>query len=284
MQNDKGGIAMRESKTCPDQKWKQLPTDELDGILQAELEKEYPNEEVVLPILQILEDREKDYPVEETPEVLTMVEKLSEHKIHHKQSKSKRRWITGIAAVAAAICVVVMALPQTVGAESVFDVLFRWTSEVFEFFTPDRDKKNPPVEYLFETDDTGLQQLYDKVMELGVTESVVPMWLPEEFELLNLKVTPLRDDGHKVIAVFNGNEKRVTISYRISHDIAMKFEKEETAVEEFDFGDITHFILENDENLSVAWMVDGVECLIYADVSRDDIYTIIKSIYRRPLR
>ncbi|MBR4290661.1 MAG: DUF4367 domain-containing protein [Oscillospiraceae bacterium] len=275
---------MRESKTCPDQEWKQLPTDELDHILQAELEKKYPNEEVVLPILQILEEREKDYPVEETPEVLALLGRLSEHKTSPKQSKSKRRWITGIAAVAAAACIVVMAVPRTAGAESVFDILSRWTSEVFEFFTPDRDKKDPPVEYLFETDNNGLQQLYDKVVELGITEPVVPMWLPKGFELLNLKVTPLRDDGYKVIAVFNGNEKRATISYRISRDLAMKFEKEETAVEEFDSGGITHFVLENDDNLSITWTIEGVEGTILTDTNKENIYDIIKSIYRRPLR
>ncbi len=275
---------MRESKTCPDQEWKQMPTDELDLVLQAELEKKYPNEEVVLPILRILEDREKDYPVEETPEVLAMVEKLSEHKTHHKQSKSKRRWVTGIAAVAAAACIVVMALPQTVGAESIFDVLFRWTSEVFEFFTPDRDKKNPPVEYLFETDNNGLQQLYDKVVELGITEPVVPMWLPEGFELLNLKATPLRDVGHKVNASFRCEERLISITYRISNDVATTFEKEETDVELFDYADVSHFVLENEENLLVTWAVEGVECSILTDNEKKDSYNIIKSIYRRPLK
>lgn len=275
---------MREIKTCLDQEWKQLPTEELDHILQAELEKEYPDKEVVLPILQILEEREKDYPVEKTPEVLAMLEKLSEHETPPKQSKSKRRWITGVAAVAAAACIVVMALPQTVGAESVFDVLFRWTSEVFEFFTPNQDKKNPPAEYLFETDNDGLQQLYDKIVELGVTEPVVPMWLPEGFELLNLKATPLRDEGYKVNAIFRGNEKGVSITYRISRDITTQYEKEETTVELYDYADVSHFILENDKNLSVTWTIDGVECSILTDTNKENIYDMIKSIYRRPLK
>ena len=274
---------MREIKTCPDQEWKQLPTEELDKLLQAELEKEYPNEAVVLPILQILEEREKDYPVEETPEVLALLGKLSERAPSSKQVQNKRRWVTAIAAVAAAACIVIMAMPRTVGAESVFDILSRWTSEVFEFFTPNRDKKNPPVEYLFETDNNGLQQLYDEMTELGVIEPVVPMWLPKGFELLNIKVTPLLDDGNKVNAYFRCDDKIISITYRISRDIAMKFEKEETDVEVYDYADVSHFVMENGNNQSVTWIVDGVECLINANASRDDVYTIIKSIYRRPL-
>ena len=68
---------MRENKTCPNRGWQQMPTEELDQILQAELEKEHPNEEVVLPILHELEDREKDVPVENTPEVLMFQKKIS---------------------------------------------------------------------------------------------------------------------------------------------------------------------------------------------------------------
>ena len=67
---------MRENKTCPNTGWQQMPTEDLDQILQAELEKEHPNEEVVLPILQELKEREKDYPLENTPETLEILEKL----------------------------------------------------------------------------------------------------------------------------------------------------------------------------------------------------------------
>lgn len=275
---------MRESKTCLDQEWKQLPTDELDSILQAELEKEYPDEEVVLPILQTLEDREKDYPVEETPEVLALLERLSEHKTPPKQSKSKRRWITGIAAVAAAACIVVMAVPRTVGAESILDVLFRWTSSIFEFIDPDSDEKYPYKNNAFTSDHLGLQQLYDKVAELGVTEQVVPMWLPEGFELLNLKANSLLDDGYKVHAVFKCDEKLILITYRISRDVVTKVEKEDSDIEVFDYADVSHFIMENGTNQSATWTLDGVECSILADINKEDVYDMIKSIYRRPLQ
>ena len=68
---------MRERKTCPNQGWEQLTTEELDSILQAELRKEHPDEEVVLPVLQLLEEREKDIRVEQTPEILAISEKLN---------------------------------------------------------------------------------------------------------------------------------------------------------------------------------------------------------------
>lgn len=273
---------MRENKTCPYQGWQQMPTEELDQILQAELEKEHPNEEVVLSILHELEEREKDISVEKTPEVLAILNKLSKHEISSKQSIHKRRWIAGVAAAAAVVCLVVMAMSPVVRAASFFDVLFRWTSSVFEFFTPEQDASNPPVEIVFETDNPGLQQLYDKVTELGVAESVVPMWLPEGFVLSELQVSPA-PGGTRVHGKLENGSDAVLITYRISTDITTKFEKEDSAVEVYDYADVSHFVLENDDNLSATWTVDGVECSILTDISKDDLYNIIKSIYRGSL-
>ena len=275
---------MRESKTCPDQEWKQLSTEELDKLLQAELEKEYPNETVVLPILQILEERERDYPVEKSPEVLAILEKLSERETLSKKSKNRRSWVAGIAAVAAVVCIVVMALPRTVGAESIFDVLFRWTKSIFEFVDPDRDERYPDTKEVFTTDHPGLQQLYDKVTEQGVTEPVVPMWIPEGFELVSLKEIPLQDSGHKVNTTFKKNEDVISLSYRMSSDITTKFEKKDSSIEMFDYADIRHFVLENDGNLTVTWTIEGVECAMNTNIAKKDVYSIIKSIYRRTLK
>ena len=273
---------MREIKTCPEQEWKQLPTGDLDKILQEELEKERPDEAVVLSILQILEERERDFPAEETPEVLAILEKLN-HSIPSNHSKQKRGWIAGIAAVAAAACIVVMALPRTVGAESIFDVLCRWTKSVFEFIDPGTDESYPSAENGFVTDNPGLQQLQNEVTGLGVTDPVVPMWLPEGFELESLKVTPLRDGGYKVDAVFKKDDKFISISYKISASIGSTFEKRDSALEMFEYGDVNHIVLENDGKLSITWSIDSVGCAINADVAKADIYAIIMSIYRSEL-
>ncbi len=273
---------MRENKTCLDQGWNQLPTEELDRVLQAELEKDHPNEEVVLPILNELEEREKDYPVEGNPEVLTMLDQFSKHETTSKQSRNRRRWITGIAAIAASICIVIMAMPRTVGAENFFDVLFRWTESIFEFFTPGQDVNNPPVDVVFSTENPGLQQLYDKVTESGIEDPVVPMWLPEGFIISEIKEIPTAG-GIKVFGKFECRGMDISISYRISTKIITKFEKEDISFEVYDFADVSHFILENDKNLSVTWTLDGIECSILADIDKENVYAIIKSIYRRSM-
>lgn len=271
---------MRENKTCPNIRWQQMPTEELDQILQAELEKEHPNEEVVLPILHELEEREKDIPVEKTPEVLAILNKLSKHETSSKQSIYKRRWLAGVAAAAAVVCIVVMSAAPTARADSLFDALFRWTSSIFEFIDPDESYPNADDDFV--TDNPGLQQLYDKVTEIGVTELVVPMWLPEGFVLSEMKESPM-PGRTSVFGKFENGSDLVLITYRISTDISVKVEKKEAGVALFEFGDVDHFIVENNDSLSVTWTVDGVECAMNADVSKEDIYSIIKSIYRSEL-
>jgi len=237
---------------------------------------------VVLPILHELEDREKDVPVENTPEVLEILEKLNKHNTSSKQSIHKRKWLAGIAAAAAVVCIVIVSVSPTARAESLFDMLYRWTSSVFEFFTPEQDASNPPVDVIFETDNPGLQQLHDKVTGLGITEPVVPMWLPEGFALSDLKDSPA-PGGIKVFGEFENGNDIILITYRISSDISPKVEMKETGVEVFESGGIDHFIMENDDSLSATWVVEGVECVINANVSKEDIYSIIKSIYRSEL-
>lgn len=273
---------MRENRTCPYQGWKQKPTEELDQALQAELEKEHPNEEVVLPILHELEEREKDIPVEKTPEVLAILNKLNKHETSSKQSIHKGRWIAGVAAAAAMLYLVVMAISPTARAENLFDILFRWTSSIFEFIDPDKNESYPIVNSDFATDNPGLQQLYDKVAEYGITELVVPMWLPEGFALSDLKESPV-PGGTKVFCNFENSGRNISILYRISADISAKVEKEEAGIERFEFKKINHFIVANNDTLSVTWTVDGVECVLNANIEKDDLYTIIKSIYRSEL-
>lgn len=269
---------MREINTCPEQNWQQMPTEELDKILQAELTKEEPDAEVVLPILHELEEREKDFPVDETPEILTKLNRFNKHET--SSSQSRRKWVKAIAAIAAVICIIVMAIPRTVGADSIFSALVRWTSGVFEYIDPDKDY--PDTTQDFSTEHEGLQQLYDKVTELGVTEPVVPMWIPEGFELSEMEVISMLD-GDKVRGTFKRENALVAITYRVSADIKMKVEKEGSPFEVYDYAGVDHTILKNDNNLSVTWMVQGVECLINTNISRDELYTLIKSIYRSEL-
>lgn len=260
--------------------WLEMSTPELDQQLQRELLKEEPNQEVVLGILRILQEREKEYPIQVTNHVQDAWDRYREKTVRSRKPNRKRMWFARAAAAAAVIGIVILAMPRTVGAESLWDVLVRWTESVFEFFSPEQDATDPTVTHTFHTEHPGLQQVYDKVTELGATEPVVPMWLPKGFELTELKTVQMID-GHKVRAFFCDDNRSITVSYRVSASIiASEYRKEETGVEAYDFLNVSHFIMDNSENLLITWTVDGVECSVNTDIEREEVYKLIDSIYR----
>ena len=265
-------------KACPGKELKQMTIEQLDTLLQSELEKEVPDEAIVLPILQELQEREKEHPVEMPEEIAGSLAGYKAH-THTENPKRKRIRVIHIAAVAAAICVVLMAIPRTAGAESVFQVLYRWTESVFEFFSSGNSGVTT-VEYQFKTDNEGLQQLYDTMVAEGVTEPVVPMWLPEGYELSELKTEEI-SEGKKVFAKFVKGTDGLLISYQFKQSQKKtQYEKADPAINQYDVDGNSHFLFTNKGRTSATWQQNGVECVIGTTLKEDTVRKIIASIYR----
>lgn len=264
-------------KACPGKELKQMTIEQLDTLLQSELEKEVPDEAIVLPILQEIQEREKEHPVEMPEEIAGSLAGYKAH-THTENPKRKRIRVIHIAAVAAVICVVLMAIPRTVGAESVFQVLYRWTESVFEFFSSG-DSGDTTVEYQFKTDNEGLQQLYDTMVAEGVTDPVVPMWLPEGYELADIVVARI-SDGNKVTAKFVNGDNGILITYKmLRNQRSTQYEKADPAVSQYEVNGTMHFVFTNKGRTSVAWMQDKVECALGAGLDEETVRQIIASIY-----
>jgi len=235
-------------------RYKKMTTDELDALLQAELRKDTPDEEVVLPILKVLEERERG---------------------PHKTN----RWIISLASIAAALALLIMVVPKAVGASSFWDAVLCVTDSVVQFFTPGEDSE---AGYVFETDNPGLQQLYDKVVELGITDPIVPMWLPNGYELTELKESSI-EGFNKIFSVYKGDSGSIVITYKIFDEASVtQYERMLEEVEVYEWSRIGHAIVRNADNWTATWTRDRVECMITVDVNnKEDIYRIIQSIYWR---
>lgn len=254
-----------------------LSTPELDRLLQAELRKEEPSQEVVLPILQILEERQKDRPVEITPQLQAAWEKYQQNIRSLRQKKTPRKMLLRVAAVAAVVCIVLLAIPRSAGADDLFDAFVYITDSVLQFFAPD----DPQKENVFETENPGLQQLYNTVSDAGVTVPVVPTWLPEGFELDELKVMP-QPNGTRINAGFFRENESIVILYKISNETTTtQFEKEDEAIESYEVGGKGHAITVNDDMWSATWVNENVECWITVDLDKEELLSIIDSVYRR---
>lgn len=262
--------------------FEKMTTKQLDELLNSELESETPDGNTVRLILSILWEREKDMPVEVTPGAekawakykknITKLDAASERKARF------RRWSLRAASVAAVLCLLVFAVPQKAGAESFFEKLARLTDSIVEFFSPGMANDNV-TEYVFETDNPGLQQVYDAVVGLGVTEPVVPMWLPDGYELAECKaVETTRKES--LSANFRNGAAGIALKYDIySIDVSHEYHWDGEQVGEYERAGLVHMIMKNNDRWVVIWTAKEIECSITLDCQEDTLYRILDSIY-----
>lgn len=257
-----------------------LPTRQLEEMLQEELTREQPNSSNIRLALKILQEREKDDPVEAGPEAEAAWEKyLDDIDEPIYEHSPKGRWALRIASVAAIVILLLAALPQEASARNFFERLISWTDSVFALIGPE-DACNITGEYVFRTDNPGLQQVYDTVVGFGVTQPVVPMWLPEGFELTECKVLE-NPTKNAVVAVFSDGSGEVHFEVNIySDNVTSEYSKDENNVMDIELGGVIHNVTRNNTKSVAIWARDNCECSIFADCQEDVFMKILRSIYK----
>lgn len=257
----------------------QLPTEELDRMLHSELQKEPVDGDAVRMILRVLKKQDAEQETEIDAATQKAWEKyLRETKLQERKPAAKKTWLLRIAAAAAVLCIILFAAPQSAEAESFIGMLTRWTDSIFEFFDP-RDRNTNQLEYEFKTDHPGLQQVYDTVVEMGVTEPVVPMWLPEGFELISQEFEETRRKESAVFT-FKSNQEFLIIQIdSFNSEAPHIYHKDGTCFDTREIMGIEHAILKNNDIWTAIWTTDDVECFLSANCQEDIFYLIITSIY-----
>ena len=256
----------------------QMSTEQLDEMLQHELEKESVDESAIRLIMEVLEKRDQDMPVEINPQVAAAWQKYQTRASVQSRAKfSFRSWPVRIATAVAVVMVLALAVPQSAEAEGFWERLFRWTDSIFEFFTPGDEMV--AQEYVFKTDNPGLQQVYDTVTAMGITDPVVPMWLPEGYELLQCEVTetPSKSFAH---SRFENGKNVIVLDLAIRDaESPRQYSKDEENANKLEIEGIEYIVLHNEEWWTAAWTRDRLECAIAIDCHEETLYKILKSIY-----
>ena len=256
-----------------------MTTEQLDDLLHEEMEKETPNGEMIRQALKVLEERERDMPIEMTPEIEAAWEQYRETEEPVPDKPVQRRGrILNVASVAAVLAMLVLTLAQPAEAKNFFDRLISWSDSFFRLLSPD-DTDGGRQEYIFKTDNPGLQEVYDAVVELGITDPVVPMWLPEGYELASCKSVESLTGKGLVAELVEGNRMFVFRVYMYSDGVTNEYYKDERQITTKEIGGNIHSIMENNGTWTVVWTKDNYECFIYIDCQEDMLYQILRSIY-----
>lgn len=260
-----------------------MSTEQLDKILNTELHKEPVDGDAVRLIMNVLWEREKDMPVEITPEIQRAWDKY-QHDIAQIREETRREcrrrsWLIRSAVAAVTLVVLLVPIiPQEAGAENLWKALVRLSSEVVEFFSPS-DNGSRVLEYTFKTDNAGLQQVYDTAVEYGVNIPVVPMKLPDGSELAEFAIESY-PASTRIYSRFMCDGKPIVFYIDIYRaEVSHKYQKDGTEVETYECGGIVHYILQNNDTKAAIWVRDNIECSIFIDCQDEILYKILDSIY-----
>ena len=257
-----------------------LPREELRRMLTEELRKgREADDRLVRLLLRELECRGSDPKFRDDEAVEAACEKFRQETEAASRPR-KRRWLKAASVVLVLVltlAILFFALPSGAEAKGIQGMLSWWSDSVFQFFTPGEQPNTQ--EYVYTTDNPELQRLYDEVAKSGITEPVVPRWVPEGLVLDYLDTYNLSSDL-TIFAHMEREEHFVSFSYALhSEKMALKLEKDEQNIKLWELGGREHKVLSNNGEYTVTWFADTVECTIVTDCPEEDVYRMIKSIY-----
>ena len=268
-----------DNMTFSREQLEQMATERLDEILNRELKETLPDGDLVRNVLDILEKRECGY----VPEFSAEINDAWTNYLNRQRSQRNRlwqkSWFLRMVAAIAVICILFSMVPQTVEAEGLFERLARWTDNFFQMFRS-VDEKEQTLEYEFRTDNPGLQQVYDTVTALGITEPIVPMWMPGNGDLVSLDKVHARN-VYYVVAVFGNDEAQDTM-YQVTiylKNAPSEFPKDPVNAEIYEFEGTDYHVVPNDGKWTVAYTKDNVECFVIIKCQEEELYKMIESIH-----
>lgn len=262
----------------PRQYLESLPTSELDEILYIELQNKNVDSNAVHMIMDVLKERDSDDLIEISASAETAWNKYRAHGVEQTRCHNPYKCLLRVVSIILVLALLMFALPQKAEAGNLWNRFIYLTDSVLEFFNP-YGANDHRVEYVFKTDNPGLQKVYDAVVEIGVIEPVVPMWIPEGYEFKKCKSTFARS-GNSVCASFEFDNREIIFLVSVSEtDLVTEYQKDRTDVQLFENGGVKHMIVRNNERWSVVWVNGKAECMLTMDCQEESVYKMIQSIY-----
>lgn len=258
-----------------------MSSQQLTELLDRETGNETPDDDLVLTALHILEDRNADQPAELGPksEDAWKTYQDSVRKREPKPTLRVPRLVKAASLVLVLFGLCLAYLPKQAHAGSFWKIITDWTDDIFQYVNIG-EKETEPEEYVFQTDNPGLQQVYDAVVDfLEITEPVVAQWLPEGSELVEIKQVETR--GKKAVhAKFVIDENEIILTFnKMEVDYSPQYYKAEDQIKEYELNGVVHNYMRNDDIWSVNWVKQNIKCSIFIDCQEDEVKQIIRSIY-----
>ncbi|MDR1156819.1 MAG: DUF4367 domain-containing protein [Oscillospiraceae bacterium] len=280
-----------------------LSTEQLEALLCADsMSTETGNDDMIFHILDIVETREHISPTGRLPDVEASWKdfqkfynpsegesrllylgtqsdpsyETNDNLLSAKGPKTRRhaRYIVLCAAII--VCFAVFVMPSVFGYSTFLEMIGYWTDEQLYFTGAGSGMADP------QTDDVSaaFTDLQDALTHYGIHDTVVPQYIPDGFELLEIWVQEFPDLGDLEFSApyVKGPDNIVISVYHSSHSRKI-YEKNDQAVEQYRVGNTEHYIFSNNNNITAAWYTNSLECSISTTLPVENLKEIIDSIY-----
>lgn len=291
---------MPENYDCREDysKYDSMTTQELEEILRQDVEnlEEETDIELMMYITGVIRTRKERNPKRKTPE-----EAIEIFKIHYMPTDAEAeesdqpgkeepaetgskvifmpRWFRRVVSAAAVVVLLLVGslTVQAFGPEFLQAVI-RWTEETFYF---DRGQ-HPTSGNLISTSpsedgEREYQSLQEALEAHNITIPLVPTWLPEGYELAEIKVDK-RPIYETIAAKYAKSDHIIVVQITHYVNTAPTQMEQSDMLESYLSGDRVYYILEDGEQLRAAWITSDFECYISGEVTIEEIKAMIDSI------
>lgn len=269
----------------------QLSTEELERLLRTPDGTE-PDIDFILKVMEVIQSREDETDTQQ-PDVDNAWKEFQENyqgqadayaislpqEPEPRSGKQNRRmpralrWVAILAAVLLLLCGTASAFGM-----NIFQAIADWTAETFRFTSA---QSGDMVQAVPEED---VYADLRKVVAEYTNSTVIPMWSPEGAELAGEVRVTERVSSIGIRASYKTDQGEVLIHIRIYDQPptsnVITYQKDETSVEKYEAGGITHYIMSNLDTVNVVWVTGNIECYIQGNLSTNDAKQMIESIYR----
>lgn len=272
-----------------------MTNEELEEILRSDVQKEEGEEsdlEMLLYVMEVLAVRKKNsenpgktageafetfkeyyMPDDSTADTAQVPSKAQV--INMKPTKRLRPWLSRLVATAAILALILVSsvTVRAIGID-IWDIIVTWTQETFQLRSIDSNEVNEAVE----GDNREYLSLQDALDHKLITTPLVPGWIPEGYELHDLKTveSPMQ---MTFLAIYQNNEHiiKIQIKRHLTSD-PQQIEQSDTLIETYQSAGNIYYIFQNIDELKAVWIIEDFECYIAGALSIEDIKDMIDSI------
>lgn len=285
-----------------------LSTQQLEEILRADADSPGSgDDEAIFYILEVMKKRKRQDPsydpssdldrcwnefqtLYNTPEGTGQsLYPVDEQEIGSRPAVRRPRRLHRIVLAAAVLVLLVASLTVPVaGYTSILEMLGIWTTEQFAMQDAEAGPGGAAEDFdrAQNFEETVGDELRAVLAEYGITEKVVPRWMPEDFKLQGdvLVQEPSGLNAMQFFALYSGSGDFVslTITEYVGNAENRICEKTAVSPEVYQAGEIEHYLFQNSDNLnqwSAVWYKGTLECVINTTLSESALKQVIDSIY-----